>query len=72
MKKSVRGNLKPDGYYEPQLVLCEMVLPSGGEWVPQLPGWVVIHVSSGVGYWRHFEQDLQPLRQALGDCLERF
>jgi hypothetical protein len=28
--------------------------------------------SSGVGYWRHFEQDLQPLRQALGDCLERF
>ena len=28
--------------------------------------------SSGVGYWRHFEQELQPLRQALGDCLERF
>ncbi len=28
--------------------------------------------SSGIGYWRHFEQELQPLRQALGDCLERF
>ena len=27
---------------------------------------------SGVGYWRHFERQLEPLRQALGDCLERF
>lgn len=28
--------------------------------------------SSGIGYWRHFEPQLKPLRQALGDCLERF
>ena len=28
--------------------------------------------TSGVGYWRHFERELEPLRQALGDCLERF
>jgi tetratricopeptide (TPR) repeat protein len=28
--------------------------------------------TSGVGHWRHFERDLQPLRQALGDSLERF
>jgi tetratricopeptide (TPR) repeat protein len=28
--------------------------------------------TSGVGYWRHFEKELEPLRQALGDCLERF
>ena len=28
--------------------------------------------SSGVGYWRHFERQLEPLRQALGECLERF
>ena len=28
--------------------------------------------SSGVGYWRHFERELEPLREALGDCLERF
>lgn len=28
--------------------------------------------SSGVGYWRHFEKELQPLRDALGDRLERF
>jgi len=28
--------------------------------------------SSGVGYWRHFERQLEPLRQTLADCLERF
>ncbi len=28
--------------------------------------------ASGVGYWRHFEMQLEPLRQALGDCLQRF
>jgi hypothetical protein len=28
--------------------------------------------SSGVGYWRNFERQLEPLREALGDALERF
>jgi tetratricopeptide (TPR) repeat protein len=28
--------------------------------------------SSAVGYWRHFERQLEPLRRALGDSLERF
>jgi hypothetical protein len=28
--------------------------------------------ASGIGYWRHFEKELEPLRASLGDCLERF
>ena len=28
--------------------------------------------ASGVGYWRHFAAQLEPLREALGDSLERF
>ena len=28
--------------------------------------------TSGIGYWRHFEQELEPLRRALGDCATRF
>jgi tetratricopeptide (TPR) repeat protein len=28
--------------------------------------------TSGVGHWRRFEKELQPLRQALGDSFERF
>ena len=28
--------------------------------------------TSGVGYWRHFEHELEPLRIALGDALARF
>ena len=26
--------------------------------------------TSGIGYWKHFEQELAPLRVALGDVLE--
>ena len=53
MKIPVRGSLEPTGSYEPQLAINELVLPPGGEWWPQLPGWLVIHVTSGVGYWLH-------------------
>lgn len=28
--------------------------------------------TSGMGYWRYFEKQLEPLRQALGDSLQRF
>jgi tetratricopeptide (TPR) repeat protein len=28
--------------------------------------------TSGIGYWKHFEPQLAPLKRALGDCLERF
>jgi tetratricopeptide (TPR) repeat protein len=28
--------------------------------------------SSGIGYWKHFEPQLDSLKRALGDCLERF
>jgi len=28
--------------------------------------------ASGVGYWKHFESQLEPLRQALGDSIRRF
>lgn len=28
--------------------------------------------TSAVGYWRHFEKELEPLRRALGDCLAAF
>jgi tetratricopeptide (TPR) repeat protein len=28
--------------------------------------------ASGVGYWKHFESQLEPLRRALGDAMDRF
>jgi predicted Zn-dependent protease len=28
--------------------------------------------TSGVGYWKHFAAELEPLRRALGDSIERF
>ncbi len=34
-----------------QLVLKEIILVPGGEWTPRLPGWSLIGVSRGAGYW---------------------
>lgn len=28
--------------------------------------------ASGIGHWRHFAEQLEPLRSSLGDCLDRF
>jgi hypothetical protein len=28
--------------------------------------------TSSIGYWRHFEAHLEPLRRALGDALDRY
>ena len=28
--------------------------------------------ASGIGYWKRFEPQLEPLRRALGDSMERF
>jgi tetratricopeptide (TPR) repeat protein len=28
--------------------------------------------SSGIGHWKHFAEELEPLRASLGDCLDRF
>jgi tetratricopeptide (TPR) repeat protein len=28
--------------------------------------------ASGIGYWKHFSEELEPLRLSLGDCLPRF
>ena len=62
VKDTTRGNRKPDDSFEPQLVVNELVLPPGGEWSPRFPGWLVIHVSAGVGYWLHPRKncELQP------------
>jgi AraC-like DNA-binding protein len=34
----------------PHLVMQELLLSPGDEWKPQLPGWLFIHVLSGMGY----------------------
>jgi AraC-like DNA-binding protein len=44
------------GSYEPHLAVRELTLLPGGEWTPQMPGWTMIQVGSGNGYW------LQPQR----------
>ena len=54
-----------NGSYEPQLIIRTMELPSGGEWSPEFPGWSVIHVSQGEGYWLHPRMNCELLTGAV-------
>ena len=37
--------------YEPHLVIREITLPPGKEWLPKTSGWSLIQIGSGNGYW---------------------
>jgi AraC-like DNA-binding protein len=37
--------------YEPHLVLKEFSVAPGKEWVPKLPGWSLVRIGGGSGYW---------------------
>jgi len=52
--------MRSKGSFTQQLQLKEILLVPGGEWAPVLPGWSLIRVSRGVGYWmqKHVSHDL--------------
>jgi AraC-like DNA-binding protein len=45
--------VKPKHSFEPHLLLKEMDLAPGGELILQSPGWYLLLISNGVGYWVH-------------------
>jgi AraC-like DNA-binding protein len=45
--------MKAQHAFGPHLVFNKVVLPPGGEWAPNSPGWSVMQVNDGVGYWLH-------------------
>ena len=53
---------KLDRSHEPHLVIREMYLPPGLEWVPRFSGWSLIQVGSGTGYFLRpgMNQGLEP------------
>jgi AraC-like DNA-binding protein len=42
--------MENDNCSAPHLMMQETILAPGQEWCPQLPGWLMVHVRSGVGY----------------------
>jgi AraC-like DNA-binding protein len=54
--------MKPKLSFEPHLVVKEIVIPPGNEWMIQSPGWSFLHVTSGAGYYLHprMNHDLIP------------
>jgi AraC-like DNA-binding protein len=53
---------KADRSYEPHLVIRELSLLPGLEWAPRFPGWTLIQVVSGTGYFLQprVNQELEP------------
>jgi AraC-like DNA-binding protein len=41
---------KPKRLYEPHLALREVLVPPGGEWLPEASGWSVVRVGTGAGF----------------------
>ena len=52
--------MKVEPSYLPHLVIHDTLLQPGAEWQPSLPGWSLIQVRSGSGYWLH-----EPMNQEL-------
>jgi AraC-like DNA-binding protein len=42
---------RPQRTYEPHLVIREISVPPGGEWAPRSPGWSLIQIVRGTGYY---------------------
>jgi len=45
--------MKADSGFSPHLLIEEVVTQAGDEWEPRMPGWSLIQVRSGEGYWLH-------------------
>ena len=43
--------MKAVRFFEPHLVIKELILLPGGEWTPQSHAWTIFQVSRGFGYW---------------------
>jgi len=50
---------KPEHLYEPHLAIREFSVLPGGEWLPGLPGWSLIQVGSGAGYWLQGQSSIE-------------
>ena len=53
---------KPERIYEPHLAVREISVPQGGEWSPRTPGWTLIQIARGTGYFLQPQssQELEP------------
>lgn len=50
---------KPESGYEPHLAIREFSVPPGGEWAPRSPGWSLIQIVRGTGYFLQPQSSLE-------------
>ncbi len=51
--------MKPERIYEPHLTIREFSVPPGGEWTPRVPGWSLIQIKQGTGYFLQPQASLE-------------
>jgi AraC-like DNA-binding protein len=49
--------MNPKRSFEPHLVIREVFLPPGGEWRTSLPGWALVHLTTGQAYSIHPQEN---------------
>jgi len=51
--------MKPERIYEPHLTVREFSVPPGGEWAARSPGWSLIQIKHGTGYFLQPQSSLE-------------
>ena len=51
--------MKPERIYEPHLTVREFSVAPGGEWTPRSPGWSLIQIEKGTGYFLQPQSSLE-------------
>ena len=58
-EKLVNRMKKTERIYEPHLAVREFSVPPGGEWSPRSPGWSLIQIGRGTGYFLQPQSSLE-------------
>ena len=58
-EKLVNRMKKTERTYEPHLAVREFSVPPGGEWSPRSPGWSLIQIGRGTGYFLQPQSSLE-------------
>jgi AraC-like DNA-binding protein len=54
--------MEPDRSFGQHLAIKEVSIAPGGEWAPRPRGWMLVHITSGVGYWMQPGKNLELAR----------
>ena len=57
--ESALAAMESDRSFGQHLAIKEVAVGPGSEWAPKAPGWMFVHITSGVGYWMQPGRNLE-------------